>query len=118
MKAHTLFSPYRFITERHREALLWSWLVARWGTYSKSTSDTLDSATRDALWTQLALIPERARQSSLSVGLPYRAPVDERVWEKAGLEVPKATNYSFGMFFCEASVMIPCLEGPISPIFF
>lgn len=64
LEVNMMFLGSHFVIERHREALLWSWIVAKWG----STNAMLDPADKDKMWEELggtndhlrARWPERA----------------------------------------------------------
>ncbi|PWY99738.1 hypothetical protein BCV70DRAFT_237621 [Testicularia cyperi] len=85
-----------YIVERHREALLWSWVVAKWG----GVKETIDPQTKAAMWAELVNDPNdpetKFAPSSLDVYQPIRAsPDDKAAFEAAGVEPPKNTQYSF-----------------------
>jgi hypothetical protein len=80
-----------YVVERHREALLWSWVVARWG----GRSGNLSTAFKDSMWAELAdeVSPPKFR---LSIRVPVRAPViNTDVFQKANVSMPTSTEYSF-----------------------
>lgn len=59
-----MFLGSHFVIERHREALLWSWIVAKWGGSSSASSSgnanthgLLDSTAKDAMWAELGGTP-------------------------------------------------------------
>jgi hypothetical protein len=101
-EVNTIFTATHFVIERHREALLWSWVVAKWGGVADGV---LDEELKDAMWLELGadgqydeLRQNRTRRTSDDdVVLNMRA---------AGLERPQSDNpkeranttYLFGMF--------------------
>ncbi|KAJ7091977.1 hypothetical protein B0H15DRAFT_948172 [Mycena belliarum] len=48
-EVNTVFTATHFVMERHREALLWSWVVAKWG----GARGLLDGELKDAMWLEL-----------------------------------------------------------------
>ncbi|KAJ7733077.1 hypothetical protein DFH07DRAFT_846063 [Mycena maculata] len=48
-EVNTIFLTTHYVIERHREALLWSWVVAKWG----GASGVIDSAQKDQMWREL-----------------------------------------------------------------
>ncbi|KAJ6464382.1 hypothetical protein C8R45DRAFT_1174511 [Mycena sanguinolenta] len=60
MEVNMMFLGSHFVIERHREALLWSWIVAKWGGSSSAAlngkanaNGMLDAAAKDAMWAEL-----------------------------------------------------------------
>ncbi|KAJ7767953.1 hypothetical protein DFH07DRAFT_808194 [Mycena maculata] len=49
LEVNMMFLGSHFVIERHREALLWSWIVAKWG----STSGVLVPTDKDKMWKEL-----------------------------------------------------------------
>ncbi|KAJ6538888.1 hypothetical protein DFH09DRAFT_73077 [Mycena vulgaris] len=49
-EVNTIFTATHFVMERHREALLWSWVVAKWGGVADGI---LDGELKDAMWLEL-----------------------------------------------------------------
>ncbi|KAJ6629461.1 hypothetical protein B0H10DRAFT_2208848 [Mycena sp. CBHHK59/15] len=49
-EVNTIFSATHFVMERHHEALLWSWVVAKWGGVADGI---LDEELKDAMWLEL-----------------------------------------------------------------
>ncbi|KAJ7467158.1 hypothetical protein FB451DRAFT_407107 [Mycena latifolia] len=49
-EVNTIFTATHFVMERHREALLWSWVVAKWGGV---VDGLLDEELKDAMWLEL-----------------------------------------------------------------
>ncbi|KAJ7656654.1 hypothetical protein B0H17DRAFT_359292 [Mycena rosella] len=49
-EVNTIFMATHFVMERHREALLWSWVVAKWGGVANGI---LDEELKDAMWLEL-----------------------------------------------------------------
>ncbi|KAF8199976.1 hypothetical protein K438DRAFT_1966314 [Mycena galopus ATCC 62051] len=87
-EVNTIFMATHFVMERHREALLWSWIVAKWGGVADGI---LDVELKDAMWLELGAEDERdelrgkraVRTSNDDVPLNMRA---------AGLEDPQSDN--------------------------
>ncbi|KAJ7049672.1 hypothetical protein C8F01DRAFT_724902 [Mycena amicta] len=46
---NTVFAATHYVIERHREALLWSWVVAKWG----GEDGVLGADLKDAMWVEL-----------------------------------------------------------------
>jgi hypothetical protein len=87
----TVFLGSWYIVERHREALLWSWIVAKWGGKGGLISPTL----KHRMWIELADEPSPS-WSYLSVGIPIRVPVEDvEVFKKTNVDIPTSTEYSF-----------------------
>ncbi|KAJ7100361.1 hypothetical protein C8R44DRAFT_747419 [Mycena epipterygia] len=59
LEVNMMFLGSHFVIERHREALLWSWIVAKWGGSSSASlsgnanTGLLDSTAKDAMWAEL-----------------------------------------------------------------
>ncbi|KAJ7750763.1 hypothetical protein B0H14DRAFT_2981816 [Mycena olivaceomarginata] len=51
-EVNTIFLATHFVIERHREALLWSWVVGKWGSQARM-SGMLDEKTKVAMWAEL-----------------------------------------------------------------
>ncbi|KAF7357842.1 hypothetical protein MVEN_00830400 [Mycena venus] len=87
-EVNTVFTATHFVMERHREALLWSWTVAKWGGIADGI---LDEELKDAMWLELGAEDEHeelrrnnnVRTSNDDVVLNMRA---------AGLEQPQSDN--------------------------
>ncbi|KAI4784980.1 hypothetical protein E4T52_00029 [Aureobasidium sp. EXF-3400] len=80
-----------YVVERHREALLWTWVVAKWG----GRSGNLSATSKDRMWAELTdeVSPSSSR---LSIPVPIRAPViNTDVFQKANISIPTSTEYSF-----------------------
>ncbi|KAK4497579.1 hypothetical protein PRZ48_012030 [Zasmidium cellare] len=87
----TVFLASWYVVERHREALLWSWIVARWG----GRDGLVTPQTKQRMWEELA-DGKSSTRSYISVGVPVRTPVENiRTMEKAEIDVPSSTEYSF-----------------------
>ncbi|EPQ31660.1 uncharacterized protein PFL1_00993 [Pseudozyma flocculosa PF-1] len=82
-----------YIVERHREALLWTWAVAKWG----GAEGRLTEEVKDAMWAELAGLDKGASgPSSIDVRTPVRtSPDDMSAFGAAGVERPRNTEYSF-----------------------
>ncbi|EIN08240.1 hypothetical protein PUNSTDRAFT_134631 [Punctularia strigosozonata HHB-11173 SS5] len=85
-EAHTLWLASHFVVERHREALLWSWVVGKWG----GRRGALSSAVKAAMWAELGG-GEDAEGEEIAVGLPVRRSKDEmrKALRRAALEPPE-----------------------------
>ncbi|KAJ7486619.1 hypothetical protein FB451DRAFT_1227651 [Mycena latifolia] len=57
LEVNMMFLGSHFVVERHREALLWSWIVAKWG----STNGMLDATGKDKMWEELGGTNDRLR---------------------------------------------------------
>jgi hypothetical protein len=80
-----------YIVERHREALLWSWAVAKWA----GTDDIISPAMKERMWTELAG-ETPSPGSHIKVHVPIRSPVEDvETFAKANIDIPTSTEYSF-----------------------
>ncbi|KAJ6498788.1 hypothetical protein C8R45DRAFT_1125525 [Mycena sanguinolenta] len=85
-EVNTIFMATHYVIERHREALLWSWVVAKWGGVADGS---LDPELKDAMWLELGAEDGRdesrqkknVRTSNVDVLLNMRA---------AGLQQPQS----------------------------
>lgn len=98
-----------FPPERHREALLWSYLVARWGSTPERASDDPTDPSRnmapiDRIWYHLvkslsnkpAVVDVDNLPPAVDVLLPVRSTLpDEQSWNRAKMDPPKGTDYTF-----------------------
>ncbi|KAJ7438083.1 hypothetical protein B0H11DRAFT_2105600 [Mycena galericulata] len=73
-EVNTIFISTHFMIERHREALLWSWVVAKWG----GASGFLGRDEKEAMWRELGggndamlswTAPERTSRDDVEVNL-------------------------------------------------
>ncbi|GAK63288.1 uncharacterized protein PAN0_003c1492 [Moesziomyces antarcticus] len=89
-----------YIVERHREALLWSWAVAKWG----GRDGVLDAATKRAMWDEIRMKTSESKYvgterdaDTFAVSRPVRRSRDQDrvIFEQAGVPAPKNTEYSF-----------------------
>ncbi|TKY86618.1 hypothetical protein EX895_004257 [Sporisorium graminicola] len=83
-----------YIVERHREALLWTWAVAKWG----GEAGWISSEVSRAMWEELAQANGAADGANkIDVRRPVRRSrdADADAFEKAGVPAPKNTQYSF-----------------------
>ncbi|KAJ7259134.1 hypothetical protein B0H12DRAFT_1109015 [Mycena haematopus] len=55
LEVNMMFLGSHFLVERHREALLWSWIVAKWG----STNGILDANDKNTMWGELGGVDDR-----------------------------------------------------------
>ncbi|PWN50205.1 hypothetical protein IE53DRAFT_316218 [Violaceomyces palustris] len=83
-----------YIVERHREALLWSWAVAKWGTEG---GGVVSPKIKDEMWVELVGSQRDSIGSdTLKVKAPLRKSVEDPIaFQKAGVDVPLNTEYSF-----------------------
>ncbi|KAF2164689.1 hypothetical protein M409DRAFT_67797 [Zasmidium cellare ATCC 36951] len=80
-----------YIVERHREALLWTWAVAKWG----GTQGVLTASLKRLMLTELADEPWSSG-TSLKIGVPIRVPIEKtNVFQQSNIDVPSSTEYSF-----------------------
>ncbi|KAI5195540.1 hypothetical protein E4T39_08167 [Aureobasidium subglaciale] len=80
-----------YVVERHREALLWTWAVAKWG----GLDGTMTDLKKERMWMELADEPTYLR-SYLNIRVPVRAPIeDPNVFRSANISMPTSTEYSF-----------------------
>lgn len=87
----TVFLGSWYIVERHREALLWTWAVAKWG----GRAGTMTSKLKDLMWSELAE-DSSSSNSVLNVCVPTRDPVENvDLFATANVDVPTSTEYSF-----------------------
>ncbi len=83
-----------YIVERHREALLWSWVVAKWG----GAEGRLGRETKRAMWDEVRKATNSASdEDNIEVKRPVRKSreEDKEAFAKAGVPAPKNTQYSF-----------------------
>ncbi|KAJ7719162.1 hypothetical protein B0H14DRAFT_3010219 [Mycena olivaceomarginata] len=64
-EVNTIFLSTHYVIERHREALLWAWVVAKWG----DAWGSLDRAAKGAMWRELGGAEEN---SSFTLGKAER----------------------------------------------
>ncbi|KAF7966442.1 hypothetical protein HWV62_38384 [Athelia sp. TMB] len=89
------FLATHFVVERHREALLWAFLVAR---HSRSSAPHYTPAERHAILAELGLAPSTppATQPTLLAPKPARAPLPPHAaLTLAHFDAPSATEYTF-----------------------
>lgn len=82
-----------YIVERHREALLWTWVVAKWG----GREGQLSQETKQVMWAELAGDQGQSDADVLEVQRPVRKSREQDVdaFDAAGVPAPKNTEYSF-----------------------
>jgi hypothetical protein len=104
---HTAFMMPQFVVERWREALLWSWAVARLG----SDDDSWDAR---AAWDAL----RGGDKPSVAVGNIRRDTLDTDLvlaaLERSGHSPPGGTEYLFGAFLYYGRVYAKCSHDPAS----
>jgi hypothetical protein len=99
LEVNMMFLGSHFVIERHREALLWSWIVAKWG----STNGMLDTADKAKMWEELGGTSDHLR--ALWPGRTSRTDVTQNM-HKAGIREPFSDfntsqprpQYAFGKF--------------------
>ncbi|KAF8884732.1 hypothetical protein CPB84DRAFT_1734273 [Gymnopilus junonius] len=89
-ESHTLWLATHFIVERHREALLWSWVVAKWG----GKKGFVTRGEKHKMWLEIGA---QSGQSSTKVPWPQR---ESRLTAMENLKAAKLpdsgiTNYAF-----------------------
>ncbi|KDR71214.1 hypothetical protein GALMADRAFT_143926 [Galerina marginata CBS 339.88] len=89
-ETHTLWLATQFIVERHREALLWSWVIGKWG----GQKGLISRGEKVNMWAELG--GERGEDKKIVVWprRDTRLHVKEQM-ENAGLPDPGPTNYAF-----------------------
>ncbi|KAJ6594466.1 hypothetical protein B0H19DRAFT_62557 [Mycena capillaripes] len=87
-EVNTIFTATHFVIERHREALLWSWVVAKWGGVADGI---LDEELKGAMWLELGAEDE---QGELRQKKTMRTSTDDVVlnMRTAGLEQPQSDD--------------------------
>lgn len=81
-----------YIVERHREALLWSWIVAKWG----GDDGKITRERKEAMWAELAAGGESSNSETIDVARPLRTSSDDlSALKAAGVDAPLNTEYSF-----------------------
>jgi len=88
------FFTSNYVIERHREALLWSFLIAR---SDRDNSGNYSMAERRTLLAEIGFSEQQSDGSLFIVPEPIRLPNDEveGTLIKAGLGAPLSTHYSF-----------------------
>ena len=88
------FLASNYVIERHREALLWSFLIAR---SDHDNSGTYSPTERRTLLAEIGFTDEQGESRLLIVPEPIRLPDYgvEATLQKSGLDAPLATHYSF-----------------------
>lgn len=99
LEVNMMFLAQHFVVERHREALLYSWIVAKWG-----WGGMLGSTEKDAMWAELggsgtsdrlrAAWPERASRVQVAQNM-HSAGIREPFLPAANASQPRH-QYSFG----------------------
>lgn len=82
-----------YIVERHREALLWTWAIAKWG----GSEGLLSVATKRKMWDELRSGEGESGKDDIEVPRPIRRSrnSDTQAFERAGVPSPRNTEYSF-----------------------
>ncbi|KAJ7097451.1 hypothetical protein C8R44DRAFT_889358 [Mycena epipterygia] len=87
LEVNTIFMATHFVIERHREALLWSWIVGKWG----GAQGMLDREQKRRMWRELGggegdtlMLPRATRSSVENVEL--------NMW-LAGLQSPLSSDF-------------------------
>lgn len=85
----SIFIASWYLVERHREALLWSWIVAKWG----NASGSISSEKKRLMWLELQ---GSLTKKKLNVNKPFREPLDHRLaFKNASTQYPRQTQYLF-----------------------
>ncbi|KAJ7841076.1 hypothetical protein B0H14DRAFT_2783647 [Mycena olivaceomarginata] len=86
-EVNTIFLSTHYVIERHREALLWAWVVAKWG----DAWGSLDRAAKGAMWRELGGAEEN---SSFTLGKAERRTENDVEVNilMAGLQPPRAED--------------------------
>ncbi|CDW98899.1 hypothetical protein [Sporisorium scitamineum] len=81
-----------YIVERHREAMLWTWVVAKWG----GEGGWISSEVKRGMWEELAQGGAGGARK-IDVRRPVRKSRggDAEAFERAGVQAPRNTEYSF-----------------------
>ncbi|KIY68296.1 hypothetical protein CYLTODRAFT_443420 [Cylindrobasidium torrendii FP15055 ss-10] len=90
VEINTIFISTHWIIERHREALLWSWVVAKWG----GRDGTLTAEKKKQMWLEMGGV---VGEDVLSVTTPTMKTTRERVtsnFENANLQSPASPSRS------------------------
>ncbi|EIN07315.1 hypothetical protein PUNSTDRAFT_53663 [Punctularia strigosozonata HHB-11173 SS5] len=95
-ESHTLWLAIHFVVERHREAMLWSWVIAKWGGGGDSV---LTAAQKAEMWAELGGGSGTSSHASHTVDVPIpvrrsRADVGDNL-RQSGLPPLLRTNYSW-----------------------
>jgi hypothetical protein len=115
-EVNTIFTATHFVIERHREALLWSWVVAKWGGVADGI---LDEELKGAMWLELGAEDEQdelrktksARTSQQDVALNMRVAALQQP-QSANPDKRANTTYLFGAF--HSALHTTFLTGPYS----
>jgi hypothetical protein len=101
-EVNTIFLATHFVIERHREALLWSWVVGKWGSQARMPG-MLDEKTKVAMWAELG---GRDGKGEINLGMATRKTMQdiEPNLKRAEIKPPRApkslleadTVYSWG----------------------
>ncbi|KAJ7087918.1 hypothetical protein B0H15DRAFT_780946 [Mycena belliarum] len=85
LEVNTIFMATQYVIERHREALLWSWIVAKWG----GASGMIDREQKERMWRELG---GGEGNSTLTLGKADRTTADdvEMNMLMAGLQPPRS----------------------------
>jgi hypothetical protein len=89
-ETHTLWLATQFIVERHREALLWSWVVGKWG----GRKGRITQEEKEKMWLELGGESGQEKKMVLWPKRDSRLSVREEL-KMAGLPDSEPTNYAF-----------------------
>ncbi|KAF7296237.1 Stealth-CR1 domain-containing protein [Mycena chlorophos] len=100
-EVNTIFLTAHFVIERHREALLWSWVVGRWGLSPPGglggrERGMLDMTAKNDMWAELAgmlgIRDSETREQLTKNGAASRTSLNdvEETLRKAGVRPPSA----------------------------
>ncbi|KAF9019371.1 hypothetical protein BDZ89DRAFT_1043931 [Hymenopellis radicata] len=87
IEVNTVFLSTHFVIERHREALLWSWIVAKWG----GENGILDTEKKAAMWREVGGSDE-AEEIPILLQSSSTSDAIERNMRSAGLEPPESQD--------------------------
>ncbi|KAJ7779505.1 hypothetical protein DFH07DRAFT_730162 [Mycena maculata] len=86
LEVNTIFMATHFVIERHREALLWSWIVGKWG----GQRGVLDRELKRGMWRELG----GHEGDALQLRRPKRSSMDdiESNMRTAGVRSPRSSD--------------------------
>ncbi|KAK7005951.1 hypothetical protein R3P38DRAFT_1724630 [Favolaschia claudopus] len=85
---NTIYLATHYVIERHREALLWSWVVAKWGGV---VNGVLNEELKDAMWLELGAEDEQAEYRRKKAARTSRGDVELNM-RVAGLQQPQSEH--------------------------
>ncbi|KAJ7747945.1 hypothetical protein DFH07DRAFT_574174 [Mycena maculata] len=87
LEVNTIFMATHYVIERHREALLWSWVVAKWG----GRLGVLDRDQKKRMWRELGGREGDTLQLQQEAKRSTKADIDFNLW-MAGVQSPTSPN--------------------------